>query len=127
MKTNEMDTEGEKVLKKNIEHLGNVGGIEKGSCGKYKNGGMIENDVPIIWRKHMGNIVKGTFCSLDGEWYWQKVASCGCKNCGREDNYSIDDDWMSNGSLEDVMIDFDENDMMGEDFMPIPSLNVPEF
>ena len=81
MKNNEMDTEGEKVLKRNMEHLGNVGGIGKGSCGNYKNGGMIGIDVPIIWRKHMGNIVKGTFCNLDGEWYWQKVASCGCKNC----------------------------------------------
>ena len=127
MKTNEMDTEGENVLKKNIEHLGNVGGIGKGSCGKYKNGGKTGNDVPRIWRKHMGNIVKGTFCNLDGEWYWQKVASCGCKNCRGEDNYSLDDDWMNNGSMDDMMIDFDDNDMMGEDFMPIPTLNVPDF
>ena len=120
MNSNEVDMEGEEVMKKNIEHLGKVEGGGKGSCGRFKNGGMIGNDVPIIWRKQMGNIVKGTFCNLDGEWYWQKVASCGCKTCVGKNEYSTDDDWLEDGGMDDMMIDFDENEMLGEDFMPIP-------
>ena len=120
MNSNEVDMEGETVMKKNIEHLGKVKGGGKGSCGNFKNGGMMGNDVPIIWRKQMGNIVKGTFCHLDGEWYWQKVASCGCKTCVGENDYSMDEDWMVDEGMDDMMIDFDENEMMGEDFMPIP-------
>ena len=37
-------------------------------------------DVPIIWRKQSGDIVKGSFCEMEGEWYWSKVATCGVKS-----------------------------------------------
>ena len=59
------------VLADNIKNLGGIEG-SRGSCSMRK-----ESDIPIIWRKHMGNIVKGSFCEMDGEWYWSKVATCG--------------------------------------------------
>ena len=107
MNSNEVDMEGEKVMKKNIEHLGKVEGGRKGSCGRFKNGGMIVNDVPIIWKKQMGNIMKGTFCNLDGEWYWEKVASCGCTTCGGGNNYSMEEDFIIDGGIDDMITDFD--------------------
>ena len=41
---------------------------------------MMIRDLPVIWRKDRGNIVKGSFCEIEGEWYWSKVATCGRKN-----------------------------------------------
>ena len=49
------------------------------SCSNKKESNMIR-DVPIIWRKQSGDIVKGSFCEMDGEWYWSKVATCGVKS-----------------------------------------------
>ena len=48
------------------------------SCNN-KNKEKIIRDVPIIWRKQNGNIVKGSFCEMESEWYWTKVATCGRK------------------------------------------------
>ena len=79
LKGNDVDMTTRGIVKENMNILNMMGG-KKGHCGKNKRG-MVGRDVPIIWRKHMGNIVKGTFCELDGEWYWQKVATCGCKQC----------------------------------------------
>ena len=45
-----------------------------------KNKEKMIRDVPIIWRKQNGNIVKGSFCEIESEWYWTKVATCGRKN-----------------------------------------------
>ena len=50
----------------------------KGFCNQKKESSIIR-DVPIIWRKHKGDIVKGSFCEMEGEWYWSKVACCGSK------------------------------------------------
>lgn len=70
------------LMETNTKQLGGLGGgVGKGSCNMKKVGD-IGRDVPIIWRKHKGNIVKGSFCEMDGEWYWSKVATCGCKSCG---------------------------------------------
>ena len=79
----DLDMDDRKIIKENMKSLDGWMGGEKGSCWKKKRG-MMGSDVPIIWRKHMGNIVKGTFCELDGEWYWKKVATCGCKTCAME-------------------------------------------
>ena len=59
------------ILTDNIMYLGGIeGGRRFCSMRKVSN-------IPIIWRKHMGNIVKGSFCEIDGEWYWSTVATCG--------------------------------------------------
>ena len=105
--------EAKEILEKNIKHLEKMGDGGRSTCGMSK-GGMMGDEVPVIWRKHMGNIVKGEFCSLDGEWYWHKVATCGCKNCG-----GMKDDWMEDKWMDDMMKDFeDEDGMMGKDAMP---------
>ena len=66
----EIGMEHRQIIKENIRYL------ESGKrCGMRKD----NNNIPIIWRKHMGNIVKGSFCEMDGEWYWSKVATCGGK------------------------------------------------
>ena len=63
-----------------IESIKSFGGMNdsgrKGSCGRSSER-KSRKEIPIIWRKHMGNIVKATFCELDGQWYWEKVATCG--------------------------------------------------
>ena len=48
-------------------------------CSNKKQSNMVR-DVPIIWRKQRGNIVRGSFCEMDGEWYWSKIATCGIKS-----------------------------------------------
>ena len=82
LNNNDLEMEDRDMVHEAIKYLDRNGG-GKGTCG-MKKGGMRGNDVPTIWRKHMGNIVMGSFCEMDGEWYWSKVASCGCKSCGRE-------------------------------------------
>ena len=47
----------------------------KGTCGRGSKS-KLESGIPIIWRKHKGNIVKASFCEMEGEWYWSKVATC---------------------------------------------------
>ena len=108
LKTNDLGPEARDMIEANMKHLDTMSG-GKGSCGKGKNR-MMGNNLPIIWRKNMGNIVKGTFCELDGEWYWQKVATCGCKTCGAMNN-----DWMDDGWMGDMKEEFDFDDM-GDDF-----------
>ena len=82
LKSNEHDTHIKSIIETSLKHFvgGKMGG-GKGSCGMMKKGRMGRNDVPTIWRKHKGNIVKGSFCEMEGEWYWKKVATCGCKSC----------------------------------------------
>ena len=58
-------------------------GVMKRPCND-KNKEKLIRDVPIIWRKQHGNIVKGSFCEMEGEWYWSKVATCGSKNVPKE-------------------------------------------
>ena len=58
-------------------------GVMKRPCND-KNKEKLIRDVPIIWRKQQGNIVKGSFCEMEGEWYWSKVATCGSKNVPKE-------------------------------------------
>ena len=61
-----------------IDSIKSFGGMDehggKGSCRVKRKS---DNYKPTIWRKHMGNIVKASFCELDGEWYWSAVATCG--------------------------------------------------
>ena len=63
-----------------IESIKSFGGMNdsgrKGSCGRSSER-KSRKEIPIIWRKHMGSIVKASFCELDGQWYWEKVATCG--------------------------------------------------
>ena len=105
-----MGQEEREIIQAEMKHLESMGG-GKGSCGKKKTP-MMGNNIPIIWRKHMGNIVKGTFCELDGEWYWEKVATCGCKTCGGSKN----DDWMGGDDWMDDMKDNMDFDDMGDEF-----------
>ena len=105
----DMGPEVREIIQAQMKHLEAVGD-GKGSCGK-SNTGIIGNNIPIIWRKHMGNIVKGTFCELDGEWYWEKVATCGCKTCGGSRN----DDWMNDDWMDDMKDNMDFDDM-GDEF-----------
>ena len=67
----DLELDEKEILSENINYLGGREGRRE-SC-RLKKG----NDIPIIWRKHMGAIVKGSFCEMDGDWYWSKIATCG--------------------------------------------------
>ena len=77
LSNNGIHEEERRIIMENIKALGGMDkNGRKGKCGQEKMG-KSDNDIPIIWRKHMGNIVKASFCEIDGEWYWSKVATCG--------------------------------------------------
>ena len=38
--------------------------------------------MPTIWRENAGKVVRGSYCSVTGEWLWTDVATCECENCG---------------------------------------------
>ena len=102
LRTNDLEPKDREVIKESMKHLDTMAG-GKGNCGNNKTP-MMKSDVPIIWRKHMGAIVKGTFCELDGEWYWEKVATCGCKSCG---GGSMNDDWVDKDWKDDMGDNYD--------------------
>ena len=63
------------IIADNIKNLGGMASDKTTCLGKGDD--TRNRDIPTIWRKHMGNIVKGSFCEMEGEWYWSKIATCG--------------------------------------------------
>ena len=75
LKTTGLEMHERNIIADNIKNLGGMASDKTTCLGKGDDAR--NRDIPTIWRKHMGNIVKGSFCEMEGEWYWSKIATCG--------------------------------------------------
>ena len=75
LKTAGLEMHERDVIADNIKNLGGMASDKATCLGKGED--TSNRNIPTIWRKHMGNIVKGSFCEMEGEWYWSKIATCG--------------------------------------------------
>ena len=88
---------GTKSFKKLLEYEKSVGAGPEESCSM---GGLRRMEHPTVWKNEQGMISKGTFCSFSGQWMWETVAMCGCKDCftvADGDNYYNDHGYSGQG------------------------------